>query len=100
MRKPVSSHVRGNTLVVCDDGSTWRWDPDREAWRESEAIPGTIRRGELLRRPVSSHVAADDKEMVLCDDGSAWKLKNGEWYKFTPIPGSKYALGGNRTGDA
>ncbi len=93
MRKPVSSHVGPDkrTTVVCNDGSTWRWDSSREAWKESDPIPGTIRTGEFIRTPVSSHVAADKRNMVLCDDGSAWKWcpDNEEWYEFTaPIPGT------------
>lgn len=99
MRKPVSSHLGfdGRTMVVCDDGSTWRWDSQRETWEESGPIPGTIRTGEWVRTPVSSHVAAAGKrnmvpkrEMVFCDDGSAWKWRAGdeEWRRFTPIPGT------------
>ena len=100
MRKPVSSHVRENTIIVCDDGSTWRWNPKAEEWKETPAIPGTVRATELLRRPVSSHVAADGKEMVLCDDGSAWKRNTNEsdWYEFEPIPGSRQVLRRNRIG--
>ena len=99
MRKPVSSHLGPDrrTMVVCNDGSTWRWDSRREAWEESDPIPGTMRTGEFVRTPVSSHVAAashaaaDKRHMVLCDDGSAWKwdAAEREWYKFTaPIPGT------------
>lgn len=53
-----------------------------------------------MRKPVSSHVAADTKEMVLCDDGSAWKRDNSraEWYEFPePIPSTKHAIARERT---
>ena len=93
MRKPVSSHLGPDrrTMVICNDGSAWRWDSRREAWEESDPIPGTMRTGEFIRTPVSSHVAADKRHMVLCDDGSAWKrdAADREWYEFTvPIPGT------------
>ena len=30
-------------LVVCSDGSVWKWDPWEEAWAEQPPIPGTAR---------------------------------------------------------
>ena len=46
LRTPVSGHVAADdrNMVLCDDGSAWKWHPDDEEWYEFTApIPETVR---------------------------------------------------------
>lgn len=33
----------GRLVVVCDDGSVWKWMHDGRRWEEMAAVPGTAR---------------------------------------------------------